>query len=119
MRAPPWAITQLEQARQAIADLVGADPSCVVLGPTRQYLTHALARGLSSFVRRGAGVVLSRSDAHWFTAPSPTSMRRSAGRSRTSAPVTCLTGSTGSLSTAQPGSWSSVRRTRWWARWLR
>lgn len=65
----PQAITQLEQARQAVADLVGADPSCVVLGPTRQYLTHALARGLGSFVRRKAGVVLSRSDAPWFTAP--------------------------------------------------
>ncbi|ANE02950.1 aminotransferase class V-fold PLP-dependent enzyme [Corynebacterium crudilactis] len=65
----PIAVDQLEAAREAVAVMTGADPSCVVLGPTRQFLVHALARGLGGFVRRKAGVVLSRADGDWLTAP--------------------------------------------------
>lgn len=68
-RAEPMAVEQLELARQSIAQMVGVNPDCVVLGPTRQYLTQALAQSLGSFVRRKAGVVLSRADALWLTAP--------------------------------------------------
>ncbi|MCK2199610.1 aminotransferase class V-fold PLP-dependent enzyme [Corynebacterium callunae] len=68
-RAEPMAVEQLELARQSIAQMVGVNPDCVVLGPTRQYLTQALAQSLGSFVRRKAGVVLSRADAPWLTAP--------------------------------------------------
>lgn len=65
----PIAVDQLEAAREAVAKMAGVDPKCVVLGPTRQYLVHTLARGLGSFVRRKAGVVLSRADAEWLTGP--------------------------------------------------
>lgn len=65
----PIAVDQLEAAREAVASLAGVDPDCVVLGPTRQFLAHTLARGLGGFVRRKAGVVLSRADADWLTAP--------------------------------------------------
>ncbi|ALC04710.1 hypothetical protein CDES_01150 [Corynebacterium deserti GIMN1.010] len=65
----PIAVEQLEAAREAVASMVGTEPACVVLGPTRQFLVHTLARGLGAFVRRQAGVVLSRADAGWLTAP--------------------------------------------------
>ncbi|WP_080792939.1 aminotransferase class V-fold PLP-dependent enzyme [Corynebacterium pacaense] len=65
----PNALAQLEAARQAVADLTASPAECVVLGPNRQYLTAVLAEKLSTFVRRKAGVVLSRSDAQWFTRP--------------------------------------------------
>lgn len=65
----PHAVTQLEQARATVAEMTGVEPAQVVLGPTRHYLTRVLARSLGSFVRRQAGVVLSRADADWLTQP--------------------------------------------------
>lgn len=65
----PFALTQLEQARATIAGMAGVDPGQVILGPTRHYLTRVLAQSLGSFVRRKAGVVLSRADSDWFTQP--------------------------------------------------
>lgn len=65
----PFALTQLEQARATIAGMAGVEPGQVILGPTRHYLTRVLAQSLGSFVRRKAGVVLSRADSDWFTQP--------------------------------------------------
>lgn len=65
----PYAVSQVEQARATVAEMAGVEPAQVVLGPTRPYLARVLARSLGSFVRRKAGVVLSRADADWFTQP--------------------------------------------------
>jgi cysteine desulfurase family protein (TIGR01976 family) len=51
-----------DAARQAIADLVGADPSGVVLGPSREVLIGRLASALASTWRLGDQIVLSRLD---------------------------------------------------------
>jgi cysteine desulfurase family protein (TIGR01976 family) len=49
-------------ARTAIADLVGAVPSGVVLGPNMTSLTYAVARALGKHWRRGDEIVVSRLD---------------------------------------------------------
>ena len=67
--AVPYAVSQVEQARATVAEMAGVEPAQVVLGPTRHYLARVLARSLGSFVRRKAGVVLSRADADWLTQP--------------------------------------------------
>ena len=47
------------RARQAIADLLGADPACVVFGPSRGALVSALVESLPVTSWIGDGVVLS------------------------------------------------------------
>ena len=49
-------------AREAIADLVGASPECVVLGPSRAALLGTLATAVPRKLRMGREVVLSRID---------------------------------------------------------
>jgi cysteine desulfurase family protein (TIGR01976 family) len=49
-------------ARSAVADLVGAAPSGVVLGPNMTSLTYAVARALGKHWRRGDEIVVSRLD---------------------------------------------------------
>ncbi|MFI5836466.1 cysteine desulfurase-like protein [Micromonospora sp. NPDC051300] len=49
-------------ARAAVADLLGADPSGVVLGPSATALTYTLARTLGASWRPGDEVVVSRLD---------------------------------------------------------
>lgn len=59
----------LESARVAIADLVGAYPSGVVIGPDRATLLSWLADSLSSRLGLGTGLVLSRLDEEANVAP--------------------------------------------------
>lgn len=56
-------------ARQAVADLVGASPECVVLGPSRATLLSTLATAVPAKLRMGREVVLSRIDDPANTAP--------------------------------------------------
>src|SRR3712207_303748 len=49
-------------ARSAVADLVGATPSGVVLGPSMTTLTYAVARALGKHWRPGDEIVVSRLD---------------------------------------------------------
>lgn len=49
-------------AREAVADLVGASPDCVVLGPSRATLLGILATAVPAKLRMGREVVLSRVD---------------------------------------------------------
>jgi cysteine desulfurase family protein (TIGR01976 family) len=49
-------------ARSAVADLVGATPSGVVLGPNSTWLTYAMARALGKHWQRGDEIVVSRLD---------------------------------------------------------
>lgn len=49
-------------ARQAVADLVGASPECVVLGPSRATLLSTLATAVPAKLRMGREVILSRVD---------------------------------------------------------
>jgi selenocysteine lyase/cysteine desulfurase len=49
-------------AREAIADLVGSSPECVVLGPSRAALLSTLATAVPAKLRMGREVVLSRID---------------------------------------------------------
>ena len=55
-------ISQVEAARRAIADLVGATPERVVLGPNKQMLMRSLADALRPILRPNTSVVLCRSD---------------------------------------------------------
>ena len=50
------------EARAAVADLLGADPAGVVLGPSATALTYTLARTLGAAWRPGDEVVVSRLD---------------------------------------------------------
>ncbi|MEU8111940.1 cysteine desulfurase-like protein [Micromonospora sp. NPDC048947] len=50
------------EARSAVADLLGADPAGVVLGPSATALTYTLARTLGAAWRPGDEVVVSRLD---------------------------------------------------------
>ncbi len=50
------------RAREAVADLLGADPAGVVLGPSRAALVAALADALPLRAWMGCNIVLSRSD---------------------------------------------------------
>ena len=59
----------LQSAREAVADLVGGDPSGVVLGPDRALLLAWLAESLSSRLGLGTGIVLSRLDDEANVAP--------------------------------------------------
>lgn len=59
----------LDAARQAVADLVGADPAGVVLGPDRAVLLMALAEASSSRVSLGYEVVVTRLDDEANVAP--------------------------------------------------
>lgn len=59
----------VDAARIAIADLVGGDPECVVLGPSRAALLNTLAAALPAKLRMGREVVLSRVDDPATTAP--------------------------------------------------
>jgi cysteine desulfurase family protein (TIGR01976 family) len=52
----------VDAARRAIADLVGGDPSGVLLGPNTTTLTDAVARALSRSWRMGDEIVVSRLD---------------------------------------------------------
>ncbi|HZZ52037.1 MAG TPA: aminotransferase class V-fold PLP-dependent enzyme [Pseudonocardia sp.] len=51
-----------DAARQAVADLVGADPRGVVLGPSREVMINRLAEALSHRWQLGDAIVLSRLD---------------------------------------------------------
>ena len=55
-------ISQVDAARRAIADLVGATPERVVLGPNKQMLMRSLADALRPILRPNTSVVLCRSD---------------------------------------------------------
>lgn len=59
----------LVAARQAVADLLGADPSAVVLGPDRAVLLSALADAASSRVSLGYETVVTRLDDEANIAP--------------------------------------------------
>ncbi|GFG87077.1 cysteine desulfurase-like protein [Mycolicibacter algericus] len=59
----------LVAARQAVADLVGADPAGVVLGPDRAVLLSALADAASSRVSLGYETLVSRLDDEANIAP--------------------------------------------------
>lgn len=59
----------LVAARQAVADLLGADPAGVVLGPDRAVLLSALADAASSRVSLGYETVVSRLDDEANIAP--------------------------------------------------
>lgn len=59
----------LDEARRAVADLVGADPAGVVLGPSRATLLAWLAESLSTRLGLGTGMVLSRLDDEANIAP--------------------------------------------------
>src|SRR5690349_15011415 len=52
----------VDAARRAVADLVGSEPSGVILGPNVTTLTAAVASALSLSWRRGDEIVLSRLD---------------------------------------------------------
>jgi cysteine desulfurase len=58
-----------EDARQAVADLVGGKPEGVVLGPDRATLLAWLAESLSTRLGLGTGLVLSRLDDEANVAP--------------------------------------------------
>ena len=59
----------LQGAREAVADLVGADPAGVVLGSDRALLLAWRAESLSSRLGLGTGIVLSRLDDEANVAP--------------------------------------------------
>ncbi|AOD21503.1 MULTISPECIES: cysteine desulfurase-like protein [Rhodococcus] len=59
----------LQEARVAVAELVGADPDGVVLGPSHAVLLAWLAEALSSRLGLGTGMVLSRLDDEANIAP--------------------------------------------------
>ncbi|NUS45478.1 MAG: cysteine desulfurase-like protein [Mycobacteriaceae bacterium] len=59
----------LDNAREAVADLVNGDPSGVVLGADRAVLLAWLAESLSSRLGLGTGIVLSRLDDEANVAP--------------------------------------------------
>lgn len=52
----------LDAARLAVADLTGATPDRVVLGPSLQVLYHGLARAMRPLLRQNSSVVLSQLD---------------------------------------------------------
>lgn len=52
----------LDSARLAVADLTGATPDRVVLGPSLQVLYHGLARAMRPLLRHNSSVVLSQLD---------------------------------------------------------
>ena len=52
----------VDAARIAIADLTGARPECVILGPNRALLLDQLATKMSRKLRLGQEVILSRID---------------------------------------------------------
>lgn len=58
-----------DAARQAVADLVGADPRGVVLGPGREELFSRLAESVAQTWEMGEAIVLSRLDDVANTAP--------------------------------------------------
>ncbi len=58
-----------DDARQAVADLVGGTPEGVVLGPDHGILLTALAEALSTRLGLGTGIVLSRLDDEANVAP--------------------------------------------------
>ena len=59
----------VEEARQAVADLVGGSPEGVVLGPDHSVLLAWLAEALSTRLGLGTGIVLSRLDDEANVAP--------------------------------------------------
>lgn len=61
--------SQIEAARNAAADLVGASPDRVVLGPSKQVLLHSLVEAMQPRLRRTTQVVLNRIDPVSTTAP--------------------------------------------------
>lgn len=59
----------IDAAREAVADLVGGTPECVVLGPSRAVLLNTLAASVPAKLRMGREVVLSRVDDPVSNAP--------------------------------------------------
>ncbi|MBY6367664.1 cysteine desulfurase-like protein [Rhodococcoides corynebacterioides] len=59
----------VDEARQAVADLVGGTPEGVVLGPDHSVLLAWLAEALSTRLGLGTGIVLSRLDDEANVAP--------------------------------------------------
>jgi selenocysteine lyase/cysteine desulfurase len=59
----------LQQARVAVADLVGASANCVVLGPSLPVLYLYLARAMRPMWRQGSSVVLSNLDSAELSTP--------------------------------------------------
>ncbi|QGU06207.1 bifunctional cysteine desulfurase/selenocysteine lyase [Corynebacterium occultum] len=58
----------LDAARLSVADLVGAAPEQVVLGPSLPVLYHSLARAMRPLLRHNSSIVLSRLDQAVLTA---------------------------------------------------
>ncbi|WIM67877.1 aminotransferase class V-fold PLP-dependent enzyme [Corynebacterium breve] len=58
----PEGLGFIDDARHAIADLVGAAPECVVLGPNLPALYAALASSMRPFFRYNSSIVLSAMD---------------------------------------------------------
>ncbi|MDD7940927.1 cysteine desulfurase-like protein [Actinomycetospora lutea] len=73
----------IEAARRAVADLVGADPKGVVLGPGPAPLLERLADALSADWALGDEVVVSRLDDTANVAPWHRAAQRTGGRLRT------------------------------------
>lgn len=59
----------VQQARVAVADLVGGTADCVVLGPSLEVLYDNLARSLEPMLRRNSSVVLSGLDSERTSVP--------------------------------------------------
>lgn len=72
----------VDEARSAVADLVGGDPAGVVLGSDRAVLLTRLAEALSARLGLGTGVVLSRLDDEANVAPWLRVARRSGAQVR-------------------------------------
>lgn len=88
----------LEAAREAVADLVNADPAGVVLGSDRAVLLSSLAEASSARAGLGYEVVVSRLDDEANIAPRGCArrictVRKSSGPRSISRPVSCLPGS--------------------------
>lgn len=75
-------VAVVEEARNAVADLVGGDPTGVVLGSDRAVLLTRLAETLSARLGLGTGVVLSRLDDEANVAPWLRVARRSGAQVR-------------------------------------
>ena len=61
--------TLIDDARLAIAELVGATPGRVVLGPSLEVLYHSLAHAIRPLLRHNSSVVLSNLDPPSLAAP--------------------------------------------------
>ena len=90
----PEGRAQLDDAAVAVADLVGATPERVVLGPGLPYLYASLVTAMHPLLRRTSNVVLNNVDRPSSRPPCAASRPACAGRRRTWPPASCRVGST-------------------------